>query len=205
MLRKFFRLFSTGIAFSLLFTSCIPEKATQKPNIIYILADDLGYGDLSCYGQKKFDTPHIDQLAAEGMLFTQHYAGSTVCAPSRCALMTGLHTGHAQIRGNREVMPEGQASMNSITRMLTSMATMINAPKKVILENSLSNNRMLQFILPQLVVVFVFDSGRGRTRYRCVLPAVQVRSDSMKTLFDDRLALIFDHLDQSFGFGDCSA
>jgi arylsulfatase A len=73
----------------------------KKPNIIYILADDLGYGDLSCYGQQKFSTPHIDRLAAEGKLFTQHYAGSTVCAPSRSALMTGLHTGHTYVRGNR--------------------------------------------------------------------------------------------------------
>lgn len=72
-----------------------------KPNIIYIIADDLGYGDLSCYGQEKFETPNIDRLAREGMLFTQHYAGSTVCAPSRSSLMTGLHTGHTAVRGNR--------------------------------------------------------------------------------------------------------
>jgi arylsulfatase A-like enzyme len=79
-----------------------------KPNIIYILADDLGYGDLSCYGQQLFRTPNIDKLAAEGMLFTQHYSGATVCAPSRSALMTGLHTGHTPIRGNKEIKPEGQ-------------------------------------------------------------------------------------------------
>jgi arylsulfatase A-like enzyme len=83
----------------------------DRPNIIYILADDLGYGDLSCYGQKKFQTPNIDRLAAEGMKFTQHYSGSTVCAPSRCSLMTGKHTGHAVVRGNKEVRPEGQAPM----------------------------------------------------------------------------------------------
>ena len=75
--------------------------AETKPNIIFILADDLGYGDVSCYGQKKFTTPAIDRLAAEGMKFTQFYAGSTVCAPSRCSLMTGLHTGHCYIRGNK--------------------------------------------------------------------------------------------------------
>lgn len=79
-----------------------------RPNIIYILADDLGYGDLSVYGQEKFETPHIDKLAAQGMLFTQHYSGSTVCAPSRSALMTGMHTGHTVIRGNYEIRPEGQ-------------------------------------------------------------------------------------------------
>lgn len=70
------------------------------PNIVLIVADDLGYGDLSCYGQADFETAHIDRLAAEGMKFTQFYAGSTVCSPSRCVLMTGLHTGHCYIRGN---------------------------------------------------------------------------------------------------------
>ncbi len=74
--------------------------AADRPNIIFIMADDLGYGDLGCYGQKEIQTPHIDQLAREGMRFTQCYAGSTVCAPTRCSLMTGLHTGHARIRGN---------------------------------------------------------------------------------------------------------
>ncbi len=82
--------------------------AQQKPNIVYILADDLGYGDLSCYGQKHFQTPNIDKLASQGMLFTQHYAGCTVCAPSRSSLMTGLTTGHTPIRGNKSVEPEGQ-------------------------------------------------------------------------------------------------
>lgn len=86
-------------------------SAASKPNLIYILLDDAGYADLSCYGQKKFQTPNIDQLAQEGLKFTDHYAGCTVCAPTRCCLMTGLHTGHAVVRGNREVQPEGQASM----------------------------------------------------------------------------------------------
>lgn len=84
------------------------KNERQKPNIIYILADDLGYGDLSIYGQQKFSTPNIDKLARNGMLFTQHYSGSTVCAPSRSALMTGMHTGHTAVRGNKEIMPEGQ-------------------------------------------------------------------------------------------------
>jgi arylsulfatase len=77
--------------------------AKAKPNIIYILGDDLGIGELGCYGQTKIRTPNIDKLAKEGMLFTRHYAGSTVCAPSRCALLTGKHTGHAFIRTNAEV------------------------------------------------------------------------------------------------------
>jgi arylsulfatase A-like enzyme len=73
----------------------------RRPNVVFILADDLGYGDLGCYGQKNIKTPRLDRMAAEGMRFTQYYAGSTVCAPSRCVLMTGLHTGHCYIRGNR--------------------------------------------------------------------------------------------------------
>src|SRR5437867_1152847 len=79
--------------------SVIPAPP-RKPNIIFILADDLGYGDLGCYGQTRIKTPNLDKLAAEGIRFTSFYAGSTVCAPSRCALMTGLHTGHARVRGN---------------------------------------------------------------------------------------------------------
>ncbi len=76
------------------------QLGRRRPNVIYILADDLGYGDPGCYGQADIQTPSIDNMAAEGMLFTQHYAGDTVCAPSRCALLTGLHTGHCYIRGN---------------------------------------------------------------------------------------------------------
>jgi arylsulfatase A-like enzyme len=93
-------------------TSRAAETAPQtKPNVIFILSDDLGYGDLGCYGQTKIKTPNIDQLAREGMRFTQCYAGNPVCAPSRCTLMTGKHTGHAPIRGNKEVQPEGQPPM----------------------------------------------------------------------------------------------
>ena len=89
--------------------SCLRAQTYgSKPNIVYILADDLGYGDLSSYGQEKFDTPNIDALAAKGIKFTQHYSGSTVCAPSRSALITGQHTGHTTVRGNFEIQPEGQ-------------------------------------------------------------------------------------------------
>ena len=83
------------------FAGCSDIKPERSPNIIYILADDLGYGDLGSYGQQLIKTPHLDRMAAEGMSFTQHYAGSTVCAPSRCTLMTGYHTGHATVRGNK--------------------------------------------------------------------------------------------------------
>jgi arylsulfatase A-like enzyme len=76
-------------------------QTRRPPNIVFILADDLGYGDLGCYGQQQIQTPHLDRLAAEGIRFTQTYAGATVCAPSRCCLMTGKHTGHATVRGNK--------------------------------------------------------------------------------------------------------
>lgn len=81
-------------------SSSAASAGEQKPNVIYILADDLGYGDLSCYGQDKFTTPHIDRLASEGMKFTAHYSGNTVCSPSRAVLMTGQHSGHVYLRGN---------------------------------------------------------------------------------------------------------
>jgi len=80
--------------------SLIQGISTEKPNIIFIMADDMGYGDAGCFGGKLIKTPNIDQIATEGMRFTQCYAGSTVCAPSRSVLMTGLHTGHTRIRGN---------------------------------------------------------------------------------------------------------
>ncbi|MCX7007982.1 MAG: arylsulfatase [Kiritimatiellaeota bacterium] len=83
-------------------------QSSDRPNIIFILCDDLGYGDIGCFGQKKIRTPNVDRLAAEGMRFTQHYSGNAVCAPSRCVLMTGKHPGHAFIRDNREAKPEGQ-------------------------------------------------------------------------------------------------
>lgn len=90
-------------------------RTGRLPNVIYILADDLGYGDLSSYGQMHFQTPNIDALAANGLKFTQHYSGSTVCAPSRCSLLTGKHTGHAVVRGNAEYKPEGQQPMPANT------------------------------------------------------------------------------------------
>lgn len=78
-------------------------EAAERPNIVFIMADDLGYGDVGCYGQKRLRTPNIDRLAGEGVKFTRFYAGATVCAPSRCTLMTGLHNGHAYVRGNAKV------------------------------------------------------------------------------------------------------
>lgn len=83
----------------------LAAQADAKPNIVFILADDLGYGDLGCYGQKRIATPNIDKFAAQGIRFTNAYAGDTVCAPSRCCLMTGKHTGHASVRGNMKPEP----------------------------------------------------------------------------------------------------
>ncbi|MFH4968321.1 arylsulfatase [Gaetbulibacter sp. M240] len=97
---------------------------TKRTNIIYILADDLGYGDLSLTGQVKFSTPNIDKLAKDGMFFAQHYSGSTVCAPSRSSLMTGKHTGHTFIRGNREIRPEGQFPLDSSIIILPELLKM---------------------------------------------------------------------------------
>jgi len=98
------------------------DRDRQLPNIVYILADDLGYGDLSCYGQTKFSTPNIDRLSRQGMLFRNHYTGCTVSAPSRSCLMTGLHTGHTPVRGNKNWKPEGnwplQGSSVTIAELL---------------------------------------------------------------------------------------
>lgn len=106
---------ATFVAVSLITCLLDAAVAADQPNIIYILMDDAGYGDLSCYGQTKFSTPNIDRLSNGGMRFSQHYAGCTVCAPTRCVLMTGFHTGHSNVRGNREVQPEGQAAIPADT------------------------------------------------------------------------------------------
>ena len=97
--------------FASLFLNCQAElkkeKLRSKPNIIYILADDLGYGDIGVYGQKKIETPNLDELASNGMIFTQHYTGAPVCAPARYMLLTGKHSGHSYIRGNYEWKERG--------------------------------------------------------------------------------------------------
>ena len=105
-------------------TSCVLKQMMSpdnKPNVIFILADDLGYADLSCLGQTKFSTPNIDSLASQGMMFTQHYSGSSVSAPSRSCLITGQHTGHTVIRGNKELPVEGQHPLPSDTYTIFKM------------------------------------------------------------------------------------
>src|SRR5204862_1713696 len=98
------------------------KASAARPNIIFILADDLGYGELGSYGQKKILTPRLDKMASEGLRFTNAYSGNAVCAPSRCSLMTGLHQGHAWVRDNRTYGVEGQtplpASTVTIARLL---------------------------------------------------------------------------------------
>ncbi|PHR94520.1 MAG: N-acetylgalactosamine-6-sulfatase, partial [Blastopirellula sp.] len=99
MLQRIFTL--VAVALITICSSSLDAAETQKPNIIYIMVDDLGYGDLGCFGQKVVQTPNIDQLAVEGMKFTDHYAGHTVCRPSRLVLWTGQHVGHTGLTGNR--------------------------------------------------------------------------------------------------------
>lgn len=82
--------------------AAIAQTSQRPPNIVFILADDLGWGELGCYGQTRLQTPNLDRLASQGVRFTQHYSGAPVCAPSRCVLMTGKHLGHAEIRGNKQ-------------------------------------------------------------------------------------------------------
>ena len=97
---KLFSLVSGTLILSSL--SASGQKNNTKPNILFILCDDMGYGDLGCYGQPFIRTPHLDAMASEGMRFTQAYAGSPVSAPSRASFMTGQHTGHCEVRGNKE-------------------------------------------------------------------------------------------------------
>ncbi len=103
------------LTIGLMIFGCDQPNNAQKPNIIYIMADDLGYGEIGVYGQKIIQTPNIDALAEKGVKFTQHYAGTSVCAPSRCVLMTGMHMGHAEVRGNGFSPPSGQVPISKET------------------------------------------------------------------------------------------
>ncbi|GAF05111.1 arylsulfatase [Saccharicrinis fermentans] len=92
------------------------EKSKPKPNIIYILADDLGYGELGCYGQEKIQTPCLDKMASEGIRFTNHYSGQTVCSPSRCSLMTGMHMGHASVKKNGVLLDASDVTVSELLK-----------------------------------------------------------------------------------------
>lgn len=99
---------TTAVALPAQREAATEARPQRPPNVVFVLADDLGYGELGCYGQQQIRTPQLDQLAQQGLRFTHHYAGSPVCAPSRAVLLTGRHPGHAAIRDNKEVQPEGQ-------------------------------------------------------------------------------------------------
>lgn len=103
----FYSVLSGVLPITCILSSCVTKEEVNKPNIIYILADDLGRSDIGCFGQEKIETPNIDRLAQEGMCFTNHYSGQAVSAPSRCSFFTGLHMGHAYIRGNDECTERG--------------------------------------------------------------------------------------------------
>jgi len=105
------KFFFTIMLFTFFCSKQFAQVNPKRPNIILIVADDLGYGDIGCYGQQKIETPNIDRLARQGLQFTKFYAGTAVCAPSRASLMTGLHTGHTPIRGNKGTQPEGQTPL----------------------------------------------------------------------------------------------
>ena len=102
--------------FYILLLFCVSiVNAREKPNLIYIVCDDLGYGDLGCYGQKVIKTPRFDLMAREGLLFTDHYAGHTVCRPSRLVYLTGKHSGHTAIAGNNNhILPKGSVTVTSL-------------------------------------------------------------------------------------------
>lgn len=108
------------VSFVLLFSG-LASAAVEKPNLIFILSDDLAMGDLGCYGQKLIQTPNLDRMAAEGTRFTQAYCGTSVCAPSRASLMTGLDMGHCPVRGNREFTKEGQLPLPAETQTVASL------------------------------------------------------------------------------------
>jgi len=105
-----------SVAFSVL------GRAAGTPNFVFILSDDIAQGDLGCYGQQLIQTPHLDQMAAEGTRYLQAYCGTSVCAPSRASFFTGLHTGHCPIRGNYEVAPEGQLPLPAETVTIAEVA-----------------------------------------------------------------------------------
>ena len=97
------------------------NKSSDTPNVIFILADDLGFSDIEAYGNQFISTPNINKLAKEGMSFTQLYSGTSVSAPSRACLMTGQHTGHTKIRGNREISPEGQEPLDGSVKTIAQL------------------------------------------------------------------------------------
>ena len=124
----------------LLCSASLFAQKEQRPNIVFILCDDMGYGDLACYGQPYISTPHIDRMAAEGMRFTQAYAGSPVSAPSRATLMTGQHSGHCLVRGNKEYWPESPVVMYGENKDYSVVGQMPYDPQHIILPEIMKKN-----------------------------------------------------------------
>ncbi|WP_373833561.1 sulfatase-like hydrolase/transferase, partial [Bacteroides heparinolyticus] len=118
----------------------VNARQAEKPNILFILCDDMGYGDLGCYGQRYIRTPHIDRMASEGMRFTQAYAGSPVSAPSRASLMTGQHTGHTEVRGNKEYWKDASLIMYGDNEDYSMVGQHPYAPGHIILPEVMKNN-----------------------------------------------------------------
>ena len=155
------------------------QTASSRPNIVYILMDDLGFGDIGCYGQEKIETPHIDQLRQEGMRFTQHYTGSPVSAPARCVLMTGMHSGHAQIRYNNEMAYRG--ATNDHDSMFVHKELEGQYPLKA---NTMTIGRMMQ------TPPDASASGDWDFPTRKVLPTNRDSTNSMATTASARHTLI---------------
>lgn len=124
----------------LLCSASLFAQKEQRPNIVFILCDDMGYGDLACYGQPYISTPHIDRMAAEGMRFTQAYAGSPVSAPSRATLMTGQHSGHCLVRGNKEYWPKSPVVMYGENKDYSVVGQMPYDPQHIILPEIMKKN-----------------------------------------------------------------
>ena len=124
----------------LLCSASLFAQKEQRPNIVFILCDDMGYGDLACYGQPYISTPHIDRMAAEGMRFTQAYAGSPVSAPSRATLMTGQHSGHCLVRGNKEYWTESPVVMYGENKDYSVVGQMPYDPQHIILPEIMKKN-----------------------------------------------------------------
>ena len=131
-------------------------SAAEKPNVIYILADDLGYGEVGYNGQEMIKTPELDAMAAAGMKFTNHYCGNAVCAPTRCSLMTGLHPGHAYIRANSPGYPNGQTPLPEGTETVAHLAKRAGYATAIIGKWGLGG------VLEDVPLLVGFSADRGR-------------------------------------------
>ena len=123
-----------------LLSACGGQQEQQKPNIIYIMCDDLGYNDLACYGQQYINTPNLDRMAKEGMRFTQAYAGSPVSAPSRASFMTGQHTGHTEVRGNKEYWRDVPMIQMGVNQEFSRVGQHPYDPEHIILPEIMKDN-----------------------------------------------------------------